>query len=104
MKSYNDGVVICVNCGFEDKMSDKELGSLAKQISMVYNGIKKNMYNMQLHLSHFNEEGVLAHKLKKFSCEKWMIHKHTEDFWHIYEAKSIVVLSPDAGQVISIFI
>ncbi|CRG96239.1 tRNA m(1)G methyltransferase, putative [Plasmodium gallinaceum] len=96
LESFTMGYKICFNCNFQNYMEEKEISSLAKQIFLSYHYMTKNNIPIQFHFTSLNNNDSLFSYLKKYSINKWKVHKHTENYWDIFSKEKIVVLSPDA--------
>ncbi|UKJ89766.2 tRNA (guanine(9)-N(1))-methyltransferase [Theileria orientalis] len=97
-ESHENGLPICINCSFEDSMDAKEIRSLAKQISLCYNIIKKYMVPIKLILTSFSKVSSLYKDCELFGVHKWKVHFEEKCFWEVFDEKNTVVLSPDATE------
>ncbi|BAM42013.1 uncharacterized protein TOT_040000389 [Theileria orientalis strain Shintoku] len=97
-ESHEKGMPICINCSFEDSMGPKEIRSLAKQISLCYNIMKKHMVPIKLILTSFSKESRLYKDCELFGVHKWKVHFEEKAFWDVFDPKNTVVLSPDARE------
>ncbi|GFE54387.1 hypothetical protein BaOVIS_017910 [Babesia ovis] len=98
--AHDNGMPICINLNFANIMNDKESKSLARQVSYMYNCVKKRMTKVKLVLTGLNTESILYSHLQLFNVDKWKVHKHTEDYWEVIDRNNIIVLSPDADEEI----
>ncbi|UKK02760.2 tRNA (guanine(9)-N(1))-methyltransferase [Theileria orientalis] len=92
------GSPICINCSFEDSMNPKEIRSLAKQISLCYNIMKKHLVPIKLILTSFSKESSLYKDCELFGIHKWKVHFEEKGFWEVFDRENTVVLSPDANE------
>lgn len=98
--AYNEGVGVCINCSFNEIMNPREIRSLAKQLSMSYNLIKKHMAPIKMVLTSFSHDSALYKDCELFGIQNWKIHKHEQGFWEIFESEKIIVLTPDATEIL----
>ncbi|KAK2198472.1 bifunctional EF-hand domain pair/tRNA (guanine-N1-)-methyltransferase [Babesia duncani] len=98
--AYENGVGICINCCFHNTMNEKESKSLAKQISVTYNMIKKRSAHIKLILSGLQTTSILYEHCMLFGIQNWKVHRHDENYWEFLDQSKIIVLSPDAPEVL----
>ena len=69
LKKIENGITLIIDCKFEDKMKEKEIKSLIKQITMCYSANKKseNPFNLIL----FDVGKLLKKQLIQNNCQNW---------------------------------
>ncbi|EAN31885.2 tRNA (Guanine-1)-methyltransferase family protein [Theileria parva strain Muguga] len=97
-KSYKEGLPICIDCSFGEDMNSKEIRSLAKQISLCYNLIKKYKIPIRLTLTSFSQSSSIYEDCQLFGFNNWKVHVHDCGFWELFDKDKIIVLSPDATE------
>ncbi|KAF4757290.1 hypothetical protein FOZ63_017341, partial [Perkinsus olseni] len=95
---YDSGnPVVAFNCGFTDQMQDKEITSLAKQLQLAYNTLKRSEKScVQFHL--VGVDSALETRLEPQGYENWKVHIDKGPYWDTFSGRDIVVLTPDATE------
>ncbi|KAF4659762.1 hypothetical protein FOL47_007455 [Perkinsus chesapeaki] len=89
--------VVAFNCGFTDQMQDKEITSLAKQLQLAYNVLKRSVDScVQFHL--VGVDAALQSRLEPQGYENWKVHVDEGPYWNTFAGRDIVVLTPDATE------
>ncbi|EER03868.1 tRNA methyltransferase complex GCD14 subunit domain containing protein [Perkinsus marinus ATCC 50983] len=93
---YDEGnPIIAFNCGFTDQMQEKEITSLAKQLQLAYNTLKRSKEScVQFHL--VGMDSALETRLHPQGYENWKVHIDKGPYWDTFAGHDIVVLTPDA--------
>lgn len=97
------GVNVCVDTSFEDLHSDRELSSLAKQLALTYGFLKKTLNPIHLHICGLKPASALYEKLQRQGFESWICDRHESLPWDLFPIDSLIMLSPDADEVVESF-
>lgn len=93
---------IYINCRFDDIMNEKELGSLAKQISCSYHFMRTSEVPVQFHFLFSSKDCELFSYCKNYDIDNWKVHCHfDDDYWEVLPSENCIVLSPDADEELS---
>ena len=98
--AIRNGLNICVDLSYEDIHVDRELSSLSRQLSIAYGFLKRFPNPIHLHLCGLVVESVLYSKMQQQGFESWIIDRHTQLPWEIFPINRLVMLSPDATEVL----
>ena len=90
------GLRVCIELGFEQ--SDRERRSICRQISGAYGLSRRSAHPLHLHLSSLNETWrcVLAAQ----GLDAWHITRLEGSAVESFDSDSLVVLSPDAPEIL----
>ena len=94
------GVNVCVDMSWDQENSLTEKRSLWKQLSLCYACLKRTEVPVHLHITSLQEGSVTAEGLRVQGMEKWLTSIHRESPWDIFPNDKIIVLSPDAENVL----
>eukprot|EP00922_Rhytidocystis_sp_ex-Travisia-forbesii_P032586 GHVS01048408.1.p1 GENE.GHVS01048408.1~~GHVS01048408.1.p1 ORF type:complete len:368 (-),score=61.43 GHVS01048408.1:243-1346(-) len=97
-EAYETGLPVCINCGFDDQMNDKELRSLAKQIFYSYHAMKSHRIPLQIHLTSFSKSSPLYSRCTRYAFDTWKIHQSDRAYWEVFPSDQLIVLTPDAEE------
>lgn len=70
-KGLKEGIIVCVDCGFEDQMSVKENKSLAQQLNFVYGRVRASEIPYNLHVINFT--GMIKEIATKRKMTSWKV-------------------------------
>lgn len=101
-----EGIIVCVDCGFEDQMSVKENKSLAQQLNFVYGRIRSSKVPYNLHI--INYKGMIKETIEKRKMTSWKVTFEPRSLFELVEqngfnGREVVYLSPDAEEEIEEF-
>lgn len=106
VRGLKEGIIVCVDCGFEDQMSIKENKSLAQQLNFVYGRIRssKNLYN--LHVINFT--GIIKRVAEERLMTRWKATFESRSLYQLIEDgafgdRQVIYLSPDADEELESF-
>jgi tRNA (guanine9-N1)-methyltransferase len=97
---------VCIDLGFEIEIehSDKEKRSLCKQLQLTWSVLKRAAVPIHLHVSSLGQLSTnLIESLRVVGFASWSLDRHDEAPWNIWPRSSIVLLSPDAVDVVESF-
>eukprot|EP01103_Thecamoeba_quadrilineata_P012439 TRINITY_DN3207_c0_g1_i1.p1 TRINITY_DN3207_c0_g1~~TRINITY_DN3207_c0_g1_i1.p1 ORF type:complete len:294 (-),score=49.65 TRINITY_DN3207_c0_g1_i1:234-1082(-) len=93
--------IVCIDCSFNDKMTSKEMTSLAHQLSYCYSHNSKSEKPLCLAISSLQGE-LLTHFQRYSGSDKWRIIKDQEHFTKIFPGpETIVYLSADSPNTLT---
>jgi tRNA (guanine9-N1)-methyltransferase len=95
-EAKSSGLKICIDLSFEEFHSDRELTSLARQLSSSYGYLKRVQNPVALHLCNLNETGKLYPKLLNQGMTSWLVEKSPCSVFDLFPSSELVMLSPDA--------
>jgi len=94
------GQRICIDLGFEHP--DQERNSIFKQLCLTYNSLKRSEVPLSWHLTSVTEDMNTA-LITTCGMSKWPVAVHKESPTNLFPSRDLVVLSPDATDVIDHF-
>ena len=100
VRSLKADIHICIDLALSDQNSERENKSLAIQIRHSYGAIRKSAVPVALHLTSYASDGCIATNIAKQKSDSWCIHRHSEPVEDVFELCDMVVLSPDAEDVL----
>eukprot|EP00929_Paragymnodinium_shiwhaense_P077180 TRINITY_DN39736_c0_g1_i2.p1 TRINITY_DN39736_c0_g1~~TRINITY_DN39736_c0_g1_i2.p1 ORF type:complete len:367 (+),score=119.80 TRINITY_DN39736_c0_g1_i2:83-1183(+) len=89
---------VVINCSFGDQMTKKEFVSVAKQAQLSYCHVRDLRSPVQLHLTSISEKNQTLPWFQAIGFQKWKVHVHESPVWEVFDAKQLVVMSPDAEE------
>lgn len=101
-----EGMIVCVDCGFEDSMHIKEVKSLDAQLAYVYGRIKRSSELYSLHVLGY--EGTIKQVSEERFHHKWQVKYDSRSLSNMitdgyFGEKEIIYLSPDAEEELTSF-
>jgi tRNA (guanine9-N1)-methyltransferase len=101
MESAKTSFCVCIDCGFEDLMTFKEVNSLASQIRYCYAANKRSENPVYISLSSLNESGTTFEQLSKVEGfpERWKSRGFScscESLETMHDIKNLVYLTSDS--------
>lgn len=105
-KGLKEGIIVCIDCGFEDEMSIKENKSLAQQLNFVYGRIRASEIPYNLHVINF--KGMIKELAEKRLMTKWKVTFEPRSLLNLieddaFDGRDVVYLSPDAEEELEHF-
>lgn len=101
IKAMDSDVRICIDLSFNEVNSPREQRSLIKQCTLSYAAIRKSAFGVALHISSLH--GDVGVSLCEQGAEHWHVRKHSSSVYDVFDRENIVVLSPDADDVLQEF-
>eukprot|EP01022_Parablepharisma_sp_SALTPOND_P017482 TRINITY_DN2802_c0_g1_i1.p1 TRINITY_DN2802_c0_g1~~TRINITY_DN2802_c0_g1_i1.p1 ORF type:complete len:307 (+),score=57.51 TRINITY_DN2802_c0_g1_i1:84-1004(+) len=98
MEKSKIGQRIVIDCNFDDKMTERELKSLAQQLGYVYSTNKRSKAPANLCVTGIGPN--MKKQLEKMSYDKWRINFSEEDYIGLYPKEDLVYLTADATDVL----
>eukprot|EP00603_Paraphysomonas_imperforata_P002245 CAMPEP_0114418386 /NCGR_PEP_ID=MMETSP0103-20121206/3468_1 /TAXON_ID=37642 ORGANISM="Paraphysomonas imperforata, Strain PA2" /NCGR_SAMPLE_ID=MMETSP0103 /ASSEMBLY_ACC=CAM_ASM_000201 /LENGTH=268 /DNA_ID=CAMNT_0001586739 /DNA_START=108 /DNA_END=914 /DNA_ORIENTATION=+ len=98
MNAMMSNVRVCIDLGFNDVNSPREQRSLVKQCTLAYAAIRNSTHGIALHISSL--EGDVLSTLQAQGVDQWHIRRHEKSVFDVFERDEIVMLSPDAEDVL----
>lgn len=99
METSSCRVRICIDCRYDSMMSDKDLGSLQKQIAFSYSANRRSPAPCQFYIT--NVDGQLAKRLEVNSAKNWDIHLRNEPLENVFPHEDILYLTSESDNVLS---
>eukprot|EP01041_Mallomonas_annulata_P001960 gene1960-3806_t len=98
--SMSNGQRICISLDFtKSESTEQECNSLRKQICLTYNSLKQSPVPVSLHLC--SPTPILMENLTKYNnVSNWPVTFHEKPVWETFPIEDIVMLSPDAEDVL----
>lgn len=101
MESADTSFRVCVDCGFEDLMTYKEMNSLASQIRYCYAANKRSKNPVYISVSGLNESGTTFEQLSKVEGfpEQWKqrgFSCSSESLEEMHDIHNLVYLTSDS--------
>ena len=98
-RAMANGPHIVIDCGFENIMTEREMKSLALQLSYIHSSNKALESPFHLHFCNFNPKTFLAKFLKEnCNADEWPYTFSQEDYVDLYPKSQLVMLSPNGRQ------
>jgi tRNA (guanine9-N1)-methyltransferase len=95
---------VCIDLGFENEHSEKEKRSLCKQLQLTYSVLKRSAVPVRLHVCNLGQlSSSLYQFLRAQGFDSFPFEKQNEAPYDIWPKSSIVLLSPDAVNVVESF-
>ena len=98
--AYNSNFIICFDLDYDIYMDNKELRSLALQLSICHKLNKYNKTKINYYFTSIKQE--LIDEINKNNGDKWPVHYEEKPFYLIEELinlkKEFIYLSPDAKE------
>lgn len=98
-EARRSGLRVCFELGFDN--STRELRSLCRQVSGAYGINRRCSRPLHLHLSSLGDD--LRGMLQSQGLDAWQVTQLTQSAVESFDKDSIVVLSPDASEVVETF-
>lgn len=98
IQAMNSEVKVCIDLSFNDVNSPREQRSLVKQCTLSYAAVRNSSHGVALHISSL--DGGVSEALLGQGMEKWHIRRHTSSVFDVFDRDCIVMLSPDADEVL----
>jgi len=92
------GVRVVVECSFIHEFSDREVRSMAKQLE--YSVVSNKRAARPTALTFCSWEGAIASFAAKMGADGWPVNKDGRDVLEAFPPEKVVVLSPDADEVL----
>jgi len=103
-REHTQALNVCIDLGFENEHSEKEKRSLCKQLQLTYSVLKRSAVPIRLHVCSLGQlSTTLLLFLRAQGLESWPFEKQNDAPYDIWPKSSIVLLSPDAVDVVSSF-
>ena len=90
---------LCIDCRYDSMMSDKDVGSLQKQIAFSYASNRRLVAPCQFYLT--NVDGQLEKRLASNSANNWDISLHREPLEKVFPHEEILYLTSESENVLS---
>lgn len=102
-QAMEDGQRICIDCGLEDFMSEKEKGKLAMQIGRLYGSNLRAENPVHIYLTGLKKGGQLYQEcIKKMDgFENYLIDTKEEAHTELFPLDQIICLSPDSDSLLT---
>lgn len=96
------GQRICIDCGLESHMSDKECSKLAQQIGRLYGANKRSPQPVAIHLTSFNPESRLYKECMRVNSgfQNYILCRHKESLVQVFKKDELVYMSPNANEAL----
>ncbi|KAL3871517.1 hypothetical protein ACJMK2_039511 [Sinanodonta woodiana] len=97
------GQRICIDCGLDGFMSDKEKGKLAQQIGRIYGSNRKSEAPAHIYLTSLKKEGQLYKHCvsKNEGFQNYLIEITDSSYIDLFKPDEIVYLSPDSTNILT---
>ncbi|CAF0833112.1 unnamed protein product [Adineta steineri] len=99
MEKSSCRIRICIDCRYDSLMSDKDIGSLQKQIAFCYSSNRRNTTPCQFYIT--NIDGQLQKRLEVNSAKNWDIHLQNEPLEKVFDHDDILYLTSESENVLS---
>jgi len=90
---------ICMDCRYDSMMSDKDIGSLQKQIAFCYSANRRAPAPCQFYIT--NIDGQLQKRLEINSAKNWDIYLRNEPLDKVFPHNDILYLTSESENVLS---
>lgn len=96
------GIKVAIDCTMQDRMSQKEICMLAKQITLAYSANNRAAKPFHIYLTGFKEGSPLHSEFYRIApnISEWLMEKTEAHYSAIFDHSSIVYLSPDAPTIL----
>lgn len=95
------GINICIDLMYDEEIhNERERVSLVKQLIFCYSYLKQSNACIHLHLASISPLSSLTEKLHRMGFENWLASRHQEHTEQFWDPRRIVILSPDAIEVL----
>lgn len=95
-KLVNEGQPIIIDCSFQDKLKEKEMISLCRQIGYCHAANKKMAKPCKIIVTGFNDK--LKNQLVKMGAENWGIHLLEKHYLDYYPKEELIYLTGDCNE------
>eukprot|EP00826_Nyctotherus_ovalis_P003822 TRINITY_DN10788_c0_g1_i1.p1 TRINITY_DN10788_c0_g1~~TRINITY_DN10788_c0_g1_i1.p1 ORF type:complete len:211 (+),score=19.11 TRINITY_DN10788_c0_g1_i1:239-871(+) len=92
------GQRIVIDCLFDDKMTEKELKSLAHQLMYVYGINRRSSCPSNLYVTGVGPK--LTIHLQSLHYDKWLIPFTPSDYIELYKKEELIYLTADAKEIL----
>jgi len=99
METSSCRIRICIDCRYDSLMSEKDIGSLQKQIAFCYSANRRASAPCQFYVT--NVDGQLAKRLEVNSAQNWDIHLRNEPIEQVFPHQDILYLTSESENVLS---
>lgn len=99
MENSSCRIRICMDCRYDSMMSDKDIGSLQKQVAFSYSANRRSPAPCQFYIT--NVDGQLAKRLEVNSAKSWDIHLRNEPLEQVFPHEDILYLTSESENVLS---
>lgn len=99
MENSSCRIRICIDCRFDSMMSEKDVGSLQKQISFSYSANRRSSSPCQFYLT--NVDGKLEKRLESNSALNWDIFLRRDPLEKVFQQDEILYLTSESENVLS---
>ena len=99
MENSSCRIRICMDCRYDSMMSDKDIGSLQKQIAFGYSSNRRATAPCQFYIT--NVDGQLLKRLEVNGAKNWDIHLRTEPLEEVFPHEDILYLTSESDNVLS---
>ena len=99
MENSSCRIRICIDCRYDSMMSDKDIGSLQKQISFCYSANRRSSTPCQFYLTNVN--GQLEKRLDINSAKNWDIYLRNEPLENVFHHDDILYLTSESENILS---
>jgi tRNA (guanine9-N1)-methyltransferase len=99
MENSSCRIRICIDCRYDSMMSDKDIGSLQKQIAFCYSSNRRASAPCQFYLT--NVDGRLSKRLEINSAKQWDIYLRNESLDQVFPHEDILYLTSESENVLS---
>ncbi|KAG7397371.1 tRNA methyltransferase 10 [Phytophthora boehmeriae] len=101
LMAAEEGVKVVIDCGFEEKMSEKEKKSLSQQIMFSYGVNKRSRTPMNAYITSLR--GDIKENLEKISgFHEWLAFKASSKcYMELFKKESLVYLTADSPNTIT---
>merc|ERR1711953_110623 len=65
---------------------------------MAFTAVRDMRSSVQLHLASLGPDNVALPAFEAIGFRKWLIHVHADSCWTVFDAKKLVILTPDADE------
>lgn len=100
--SLDSVISVCIDCNFEDKMSERELKSMAQQIQLCYGRNVREVNPFYLAVTGLKKDSkILLNLEKKAGFKRWKMkwtEKEVDEYFK--SCKKIIYLTPDSENVL----
>lgn len=90
---------ICIDCRYDSMMTEKDVGSLQKQIAFSYASNRRLTTPCQLYLT--NVDGQLEPRLASNGAKNWDVFLHSEPLEKVFSHEDILYLTSESENVLS---
>ncbi len=94
-----DAPTVVIDCSFDDLMNEREIVSLAQQLSYSYCAVRRA--GMPVRLSLTSHGGALGAQLRKIlGSENWAVERHEQSYRDVFASDAVVYLSSESDEVL----